>query len=153
MSTTTETAASAAPTAIPRGGTTIDDWRPGGEHKDPRQKYKDAKKAKWSRFKQNIRAKAQGKIGVIMAFTGKPSEELIKQIGGHIAFEIEQIAAYCRENGIFLIEDCAHAHGASWKRSQMSRLAGKFAGIVLVSVADERLDALGHFVGRRRERT
>jgi glycine cleavage system regulatory protein len=34
------------------------------------------------------------------------------------------------------------AHGASWTRSQMSRLAGKFAGIVLVSVADERLDAL-----------
>jgi len=34
------------------------------------------------------------------------------------------------------------AHGASWKRSQMSRLAGKFAGIVLVSVADGRLDAL-----------
>ena len=30
-------------------------WRPGGEHKDPRQKYKDAKKAKWQRFKQNIR--------------------------------------------------------------------------------------------------
>ncbi len=25
-----------------------------------------------------------------------------------------QIAAYCREHGIFLIEDCAHAHGASW---------------------------------------
>ncbi|HEX6246375.1 MAG TPA: ACT domain-containing protein [Nocardioidaceae bacterium] len=35
-----------------------------------------------------------------------------------------------------------NAHSASWKRSQMSRLAGKFAGIVLVSVADERLDAL-----------
>jgi len=35
-----------------------------------------------------------------------------------------------------------NAHGASWKRSQMSRLAGKFAGIVLVSVADDRLDAL-----------
>ena len=34
------------------------------------------------------------------------------------------------------------AHGASWKRSQMSRLAGKFAGIVLVSVPDERLDVL-----------
>src|SRR5580765_6141178 len=30
-------------------------WRPGGEHKDPQQKYKDAKKAKWQRFKQNIR--------------------------------------------------------------------------------------------------
>ena len=35
-----------------------------------------------------------------------------------------------------------NAHGASWQRSQMSRLAGKFAGIVLVSVAEERLDAL-----------
>src|SRR6478752_8065 len=34
------------------------------------------------------------------------------------------------------------AHGASWERSQMSRLAGKFAGIVLVAVADERLVAL-----------
>ncbi len=27
-----------------------------------------------------------GKIGVAMAFTGQPSEELVKQIGGHIAF-------------------------------------------------------------------
>lgn len=27
-----------------------------------------------------------GKIGVIMAFTGSPSEELITQLGGHIAF-------------------------------------------------------------------
>lgn len=34
------------------------------------------------------------------------------------------------------------AHGASWERSQMSRLAGKFAGIVLVTVADKRFDAL-----------
>src|SRR5918999_919080 len=32
-------------------------WRPGGEHRDPRQKYKDAKKAKWDRFKKNIRAR------------------------------------------------------------------------------------------------
>src|SRR6476660_5287132 len=27
-----------------------------------------------------------GKIGVIMSFTGNPSDDLIKQIGGHIAF-------------------------------------------------------------------
>src|SRR4249919_2097216 len=33
-------------------------------------------------------------------------------------------------------------HGASWERSQLSRLAGKFAGIVLVSVPNERYDAL-----------
>ena len=36
-------------------------WRPGGEHQDPRQKYKDAKKAKWTKFKQNIRARSGGK--------------------------------------------------------------------------------------------
>lgn len=34
------------------------------------------------------------------------------------------------------------AHGGSWERSQMSRLGGKFAGIVLVNVADAKLDAL-----------
>lgn len=36
-------------------------WRPGGEHKDPRQKYKDAKKAKWGRFKQTIRKRWESK--------------------------------------------------------------------------------------------
>lgn len=30
-------------------------WRPGGTHRDPRQKYIDAKKAKWTRFKAKIR--------------------------------------------------------------------------------------------------
>ena len=34
------------------------------------------------------------------------------------------------------------AHGASWERSQMSRLGGKFAGIVLVSVAEKKVEAL-----------
>ncbi len=36
-------------------------WRPGGEHRDPRQPYKDAKKAKWQRFKQGIRARWEEK--------------------------------------------------------------------------------------------
>jgi hypothetical protein len=36
-------------------------WRPGGEHKDPRQKYKDAKKAKWGRFKQTVRKRRESK--------------------------------------------------------------------------------------------
>ena len=44
----------------------------------------------------------------------KPKAAFLVHIGGHIAFDVEQIAAYCEENGIFLIEDCAHAHGASW---------------------------------------
>ena len=36
-------------------------WRPGGEHRDPRQKYKDAKKAKWTKFKKTIRSKWETK--------------------------------------------------------------------------------------------
>jgi glycine cleavage system regulatory protein len=35
-----------------------------------------------------------------------------------------------------------HEHGASWERSQMTRMAGKFAGIVVVTVADARSAAL-----------
>jgi dTDP-4-amino-4,6-dideoxygalactose transaminase len=44
----------------------------------------------------------------------KPRAAMLVHIGGHIAFEVQQIADYCREHGIFLIEDCAHAHGADW---------------------------------------
>ncbi len=44
----------------------------------------------------------------------RPVAALLVHIGGHIAFEVERIADYCREHGIFLIEDCAHAHGAQW---------------------------------------
>lgn len=40
---------------------------------------------------------------------------MVVHIGGHISFEIEEIAAYCREKGIALIEDCAHAHGGVYK--------------------------------------
>jgi len=38
----------------------------------------------------------------------------VVHIGGHIAFEIEKIAGLCKDRGIILLEDCAHAHGASW---------------------------------------
>ncbi len=44
----------------------------------------------------------------------KPRAAILVHIGGHIAFDAERIAAYCADHGIFLIEDCAHAHGASW---------------------------------------
>ena len=33
-------------------------------------------------------------------------------------------------------------HDGNWDRSHMARLAGKFAGIVVITVADERVDAL-----------
>jgi len=44
----------------------------------------------------------------------RPAAVWLVHIGGHIAFEVEQIAAFCRERGIVLLEDCAHAHGALW---------------------------------------
>jgi perosamine synthetase len=44
----------------------------------------------------------------------RPRAAFLVHIGGHLAFESEQIADYCAANDIFLIEDCAHAHGASW---------------------------------------
>jgi perosamine synthetase len=44
----------------------------------------------------------------------KPKAAFLVHIGGHIAFDSQQIADYCAAHDIFLIEDCAHAHGASW---------------------------------------
>ena len=45
----------------------------------------------------------------------RPAAVWVVHIGGHVAFEIEAIAALCKKKGIVLIEDCAHAHGASWR--------------------------------------
>jgi len=50
----------------------------------------------------------------IKAEQHKPAAVWVVHIGGHIAFEIEKITAYCKENNIILLEDCAHSHGASW---------------------------------------
>jgi perosamine synthetase len=44
----------------------------------------------------------------------KPKAAVLVHIGGHLAFDSQPIADYCQQEGIFLIEDCAHAHGASW---------------------------------------
>jgi len=44
----------------------------------------------------------------------KPIAVWVVHIGGYLAFEIEKIAQLCKEKGIVLLEDCAHAHGAAW---------------------------------------
>jgi len=44
----------------------------------------------------------------------KPKAVWLVHIGGHIAFQTREIAEYCQQKGIILLEDCAHAHGASW---------------------------------------
>jgi perosamine synthetase len=43
-----------------------------------------------------------------------PAAVFLVHIGGHIAFDAPAIAQLCRERGVLLLEDCAHAHGASW---------------------------------------
>ena len=44
----------------------------------------------------------------------RPRACVLVHIGGHLAFASEAIAQLCRDEGVFLLEDCAHAHGASW---------------------------------------
>lgn len=44
----------------------------------------------------------------------KPAAAWVVHIGGHIAYEIEKIASYCKEHNMILLEDCAHSHGALW---------------------------------------
>ncbi len=44
----------------------------------------------------------------------KPVAIWVVHIGGHIAYEINEIAELCKRKKIILLEDCAHAHGASW---------------------------------------
>jgi dTDP-4-amino-4,6-dideoxygalactose transaminase len=69
----------------------------------------------------------------------RPRAAFVVHIGGHIAFEIDQIARYCREHGIFLIEDCAHAHGASWN----GRRAGTWGDAGLWSFAATKTISTG----------
>ena len=51
---------------------------------------------------------------VVKAEKHKPRAVFLVHIGGHIAFDSDRIADWCRANDVFLIEDCAHAHGADW---------------------------------------
>lgn len=49
------------------------------------------------------------------------------------------------------IAEAVAGHGGNWERSQMAELAGKFAGIVMVTIPDGRLDeftaAMGPLTG------
>ena len=47
-----------------------------------------------------------------------PKAVWVVHIGGHISFEIDKISKLCKEKNIILIEDCAHAHGASFNKKK-----------------------------------
>ena len=70
----------------------------------------------------------------------RPRAAILVHIGGHIAFDVERIAALCRAEGIFLIEDCAHAHGAAG--TAPARDVGR-RGRLLVLRDEDRLDRRG----------
>jgi len=80
----------------------------------------------------------------------RPKAAFLVHIGGHIAFESERIADYCRQRGIFLIEDCAHAHGASWA----GRTAGTYGDVGVYSLYATKTISTGEggvLVSRRPE--
>ena len=47
-----------------------------------------------------------------------------------------------RQGLVAAVADVVDAHGGNWENSQLAELAGAFAGIIEVSVAAERVDAL-----------
>ncbi len=69
----------------------------------------------------------------------KPRAVFLVHVGGHLAFESEQIAELCRSEGIMLIEDCAHAHGAEWR----GRRAGTFGDVGIWSFAATKTISTG----------
>jgi dTDP-4-amino-4,6-dideoxygalactose transaminase len=54
--------------------------------------------------------------------TRRTKAVILVHIGGHLAFQSQEIADFLAEQGIALIEDCAHAHGAHWN----DKSAGSF---------------------------
>jgi perosamine synthetase len=80
----------------------------------------------------------------------RPRAVFLVHIGGHIAFDTVQIAEYCAQNGIFLIEDCAHSHGAEWN----GRRAGTYGDAGVYSLYATKTISTGEggvLVSRRPE--
>jgi perosamine synthetase len=80
----------------------------------------------------------------------RPRAAFLVHIGGHIAFDAQRIADYCAANGIFLVEDCAHAHGASWN----GRKAGSYGDAGVYSLYATKTISTGEggvLVSRRPE--
>ena len=69
----------------------------------------------------------------------KPRAVFLVHIGGHLAFDSHRIADLCAAEGIVLIEDCAHAHGAEWN----GRRAGTFGDVGVWSFAPTKTISTG----------
>jgi dTDP-4-amino-4,6-dideoxygalactose transaminase len=69
----------------------------------------------------------------------RPRAVFLVHIGGHIAFDSHRIAELCAAEGILLIEDCAHAHGADWD----GRRPGTFGDVGVWSFAPTKTISTG----------
>jgi dTDP-4-amino-4,6-dideoxygalactose transaminase len=69
----------------------------------------------------------------------RPRAVVLVHIGGHLAFDSHRIAELCAAEGIVLIEDCAHAHGAEWD----GRRAGTFGDVGVWSFAATKTISTG----------
>jgi perosamine synthetase len=69
----------------------------------------------------------------------RPRAVVLVHIGGHLAFDAHRIADLCAAEGIVLIEDCAHAHGAEWD----GRRAGTFGDVGVWSFAPTKTISTG----------
>ncbi|GAA2883976.1 glycine cleavage system regulatory protein [Microbacterium esteraromaticum] len=52
------------------------------------------------------------------------------------------VAGADRPGLVSAVADVVAAHGGNWENSQLAELAGTFAGVIEISVADDRVDAL-----------
>lgn len=52
------------------------------------------------------------------------------------------VAGADRPGLVSAVADVVAAHGGNWENSQLAELAGTFAGVIEISVADDRTDAL-----------
>jgi len=69
----------------------------------------------------------------------RPRAVFLVHIGGHVAFDVDRIAELCRSEGVLLIEDCAHAHGAEWN----GRRAGTWGDVGVWSFAATKTISTG----------
>jgi len=90
--------------------------------------------------------------------TDKTTAVIVTHMWGNPVQDIEAIAAYCKTEGIFLLEDCSHAHGAeingkkvgsfgdiaAWSLQGQKIITGGEGGILLTDQKDLYNRALLH---------
>jgi len=72
------------------------------------------------------------------AITEKTKAVIITHLWGHPC-EMDEIVSICNDNNLFLIEDCSHAHGATYK----DRKVGTFGDLACFSLDSQKMLSAG----------